>query len=72
MGWFDDLKKKPVEQKIVEGAERYQEKHGRPPGVCLVSQKDKDLLPAPQTHVGLIEVQISSYLQPANFMLGDE
>jgi hypothetical protein len=40
LAWFDANPKKPVAQKIAEARERYIEKFGRQPLVCLVNPAD--------------------------------
>jgi hypothetical protein len=40
LAWFDANPKKPVAQKIAEAHERYVEKFGRKPLVCLVNPED--------------------------------
>ena len=56
LAWFDANPKKPVTQKIAEARERYVEKFGRQPRVCLVNPGD--MVPEsavelrPLTHIG--------------------
>lgn len=40
LAWFDADRKKPVGQKIAEARERYVEKFGRQPAICLVNPAD--------------------------------
>ena len=40
LAWFDANPKKPIAQKIAEAHERYVEKFGRKPRVCLVNPGD--------------------------------
>lgn len=40
LAWFDPDRKKPVQQKIADARERYREKFGQEPAICLVNAAD--------------------------------
>lgn len=63
--WFDDTKKKTVEQKILEGVERYLERFGERPNVCVVHRGAQ--VPA----LG-IEIREAEYVRPNYFWIGLE
>ncbi len=63
--WFDDTKKKPVEEKILEGVQRYVERFGQTPNVCLVN-------PGEAVQANGITVRPTAYVRPNNYWLGVE
>ncbi len=63
--WYDDTKKKPTEEKILEGVERYIERFGEPPNVCLVNPSD--VVPTKG-----ITVRPTTYVRANNYWLGVE
>ena len=65
VGWFDDDKKKPVEQKIAEGKARFIEKYGYEPKVVLVGL-------GVEAKVEGLEVLQRPYIRPGHFWLGME
>lgn len=40
LGWYDPDKKRPAAEKLAEAIERYEEKFGSVPEVCLTSAAD--------------------------------
>ena len=63
LGWFDDTPKKSVSEKIAEAVERYKDKFGEAPNVCLVNASDA------ATYKGL-EVRPVEYVRPNHFWVG--
>ena len=53
--WYDDTKKKATEEKILEGVQRYKERFGENPNVCLVNPSQavnaQGLIIRPTAHV---------------------
>lgn len=41
LAWYDDDRKKPASAKIDEAAQRFIEKYGRVPNLCLVSEGER-------------------------------
>ncbi len=58
LGWYDPDKKKPAAQKVAEATERYVEKFGGAPEVCLASVQDatelEGKLPVPVRGVAFV------------------
>ena len=65
LGWFDDTPKKGVAEKIQEAVERYIEKFGEEPSLCLVNAADV------VAYNGL-EVKPVEYVRPNHFWVGRE
>ncbi|HKP52176.1 MAG TPA: hypothetical protein VJ183_05945 [Chloroflexia bacterium] len=63
LGWFDDTPKKSVSQKLAEAIERYEEKFGVSPSLCLVNANNVT------TYDGL-EVRVADYVRPNHFWVG--
>ncbi len=63
--WYDDTKKKPVEEKILEGIERYIERFGETPNLCLVN-------PSQAVQAQGIIVRPTTYVRPNNYWIGIE
>ena len=63
--WYDDTKKKATEEKILEGVERYIERFGETPNVCLVN-------PAQVVPAAGIDVRPTPYVRANNYWLGVE
>ncbi len=63
--WYDDTKKKPAEEKILEGVQRYLERFGEAPNVCLVNPSE-----AIQAH-GLL-IRPTAHVRPNNYWIGVE
>ena len=63
--WYDDTKKKPTEAKIVEGVQRYLERFGEAPNVCLVN-------PSQAVSAAGLEVRPTPYVRANNYWLGVE
>ncbi|MEJ7652430.1 MAG: hypothetical protein WKH64_03275 [Chloroflexia bacterium] len=63
--WFDDTKKKPVEEKILEGIERYVQRFGAAPDVCLVN-------PSEVVQAQGIAVRATHYVRPNHYWFGVE
>ena len=63
--WFDDTKKKPAEEKILEGVQRYVERFGETPNVCLVN-------PSEAVQAQGIVVRPTAYVRPNNYWIGVE
>ncbi len=65
LGWFDDTPKKSVSDKIEEAVERYLDKFGETPNICLVNAVNvtafKDL-----------EVRAVEYVRPNHFWVGKD
>lgn len=63
--WYDDTKKKPTEDKILEGVQRYVERFGQTPNVCLVNPSEVILSNG-------ITVRPASYVRPNHYWIGVE
>ncbi len=63
LGWFDDTPKKSVMQKLEEAVERYVDKFGEAPNLCLVNATNAT------TYDGL-EVRVADYVRPNHFWVG--
>jgi hypothetical protein len=63
LGWFDDTPKKSISQKLAEAVERYEEKFGETPSLCLVNANNAT------TYDGL-EVRVADYVRPNHFWVG--
>ncbi len=63
--WYDDTKKKPVEAKILEGIERYIERFGETPNLCLIN-------PSQAVQAQGIIVRPTTYVRPNNYWIGIE
>jgi hypothetical protein len=63
LGWFDDTPKKSVAQKLAEAVERYVDKFGEAPNLCLVNSANLT------TYDGL-EVRVADYVRPNHFWVG--
>lgn len=61
--WYDDTKKKPAEEKILEGVRRYIERFGETPNVCLVN-------PAEATTARGLVIRPTAYVRPNNYWIG--
>lgn len=61
--WYDDTKRKPVEEKIVEGIQRYVERFGETPNVCLVN-------PSEAVDSRVLTIRPTSYVRPNNYWIG--
>lgn len=70
LGWFDDDGKKPVSQKISEGAAAYRSRFKEMPEVCLVSQADFDAAQA--VRIDDVKLVAQSYMLKNNFHFGQE
>ena len=66
LGWFDDDRKKRPEQKIAEGVERFKEKFGYMPSICLVNEADAGCV------VDGIEVVVKPFIRKSHYWIGDE
>ena len=65
LGWYDDDTKKATATKISEGIERYEQKFGAAPNVCLVAEKE--LVEHPR-----VVVRAARTVRPNNFFIGLE
>lgn len=63
--WFDDTKKKPTEEKILEGVQRYRERFGRAPNVCLVH-------PSQAVSAKGLAIRPTSHVRPNYYWIGRE
>lgn len=77
MNWFDPDPKKPLVEKMAEGAARYRSKRGVAPTFCLLSQQDYDTLAAlVASRADLpdlqMDVETERYVRPNVFMIGQE
>lgn len=63
--WYDDTKKKPTEDKILEGVQRYVERFGQTPNVCLVNPSEVILSNG-------ITVRPASYVRLNHYWIGVE
>ncbi len=63
LGWFDDTRGKPVGDKLQEAVERYQQKFGELPDLCLVNARDAVGYPG-------VEVRVVEYVRPNHFWVG--
>lgn len=65
LGWYDDDTRKQTLTKIDEAIERYEQKFGATPNVCLVSEKEV-------VEHNRVQVRASRHVRPNNFMIGLE
>src|SRR4051812_22830336 len=65
LGWFDDAKDRTIEEKISEGIERYTQKFGHAPSLCMANPGQVVSHPA-------VRVTSRDYIQPNHFWLGME
>ena len=63
--WYDDTKKKPVEEKILEGVQRYIYRFGETPNVCLVH-------PSETVQASGMVIRQASYVRPNYYWIGVE
>lgn len=63
--WFDDTKKKATEDKILEGVQRYKERFGKAPNVCLVN-------PSEVVQTRGLTIRPTTYVRPNNYWIGVE
>ncbi len=63
LGWFDDTPKKSVMQKLTEAVERYEEKFGEAPNLCLVNANNI-------TEYSGLEMRVADYVRPNHFWVG--
>ena len=63
--WYDDTKKKPAEEKILEGVRRYIERFGETPNVCLVH-------PSEAVSAQGLMIRPTAYVRPNNYWIGVE
>ncbi|RMH00651.1 MAG: hypothetical protein D6706_03410 [Chloroflexi bacterium] len=66
MLWLDADKGRPFEEKVLRAADYYQEKYGRFPQLCLVS----DEMLKEEKQVGKIKVKPAKTVLPHHFWLG--
>jgi len=74
LGWYDPDRKKPARQKLAEAVQRYSEKFGRAPQMCLTSEADAaDLVPATKRHPDPLPVTVEPrrYIARWTFYVGD-
>ncbi len=73
LGWYDPDKKKPARQKLAEAVERYVEKFGDAPELCLTSPADKADLDAPSRQFPeppALPVEAVAYIPRWTFYVG--
>ena len=63
--WYDDTKKKPTEEKILEGVQRYVERFAQTPNVCLVN-------PSEVVHAQGLMIRPTAYVRPNYYWIGVE
>ncbi len=63
--WYDDTKKKPTEEKILEGIERYVQRFGARPNLCLVH-------PEEVVQARGIAIRGAEYVRRNNYWIGVE
>ncbi len=64
--WFDDSKKVATEEKIKNAIERYVERMGQHPNVCLVNKADANV------KVEGISIHAVDYVRPGYYWVGIE
>ncbi len=69
LGWYDPDKKWPARAKLAEAAERYVEKFGAQPEICLTNVTDAAELAADQEAPALL-VRGVSYIPRFTFYVG--
>lgn len=62
--WFDNDKKKPIEQKVQEAKTHYERKFGLVPNVCYVNDS------VPKGIQAVLELRRAQYILPFHFWLG--
>ena len=67
MMWFNNDPKTPLISKVLEAAEYYQNKYGRPADTCLVHP---DMLAEAQLQVGKITVKPLRSILPGHLWIG--
>lgn len=67
LGWFEDNKRKTVEQRIAEGCATFASRFGREPQVVQMSDEDSKKLAGP---VGKLTVEVPGYVRSNNYWLG--
>ena len=73
LGWYDPDKKRPARAKLADAIERYTEKFGNPPAMCLTSTTDaaelatETKLPAP-----LVPIRAVAFVPRYTFYVGIE
>jgi hypothetical protein len=69
LGYFDDTKRKPVEDKLQEASARYFERYARRPTIALLSERDATEL---KDRVEGLTLRVVEYVRPNNYLLGEE
>ena len=75
LGWYDPDRKKPARAKLADAIERYKEKFGRTPLVCLTSPQDAAELAEPSRKFPgqpPVSVQARGYIARWTFYIGED
>ena len=75
LGWYDPDRKKPARAKLDDAIERYQEKFGRTPLVCLTNPLDAAELSEPSRKFPgdpPVSVQARGYIARWTFYIGED
>lgn len=75
LGWYDPDRKKPARAKLADAIERYEEKFGRVPLVCLTSPQDAAELAEPSRKFPgepPVAVQARGYIARWTFYIGED
>lgn len=75
LGWYDPDRKKPARAKLADAIERYEEKFGRAPRVCLTSPQDADDLARPSRKFPgepALAIQSRDFIARWTFYVGED
>lgn len=67
LGWYDPDRKRPVAEKLQDAIERYIEKYGTAPAICLISPADAQGVDRPDLILKPVE-----FIPRHTFYLGRE
>jgi hypothetical protein len=73
LGWYDPDRKKPARQKLAEAIERYVEKFGAAPELCLTNPADKadlDIATKAFPEAPTVPVETAPYIPRWTFYVG--
>lgn len=74
LGWYDPDRKKPARQKLAEAVERYVEKFGAAPALCLTNPIDAAELETPTKAFPTppaLPVEAAAYVPRWTFYVGE-
>ena len=75
LGWYDPDRKKPARAKLAEAIERYEEKFGRKPRVCLTSPQDAAELAEPSRKfpgAPPVKIRARDFIARWTFYIGED